>query len=277
MARTRSNITTDHDEIRNWAEERGASPACVKRTGRDGDVGMIRLDFPGFSGEGSLEKISWDEWFEAFDKNGLALLYQESTAKGQKSNFNKLISRETAQAQQKAKGSGRSARSSRVPILRSSDSRATASGKRSLRSASTPNPQSRGARSSGQSRTVRASSSSRSTSGRSRSGAPNRSRSAGASRGSRSTDRNASSPRAASAKRNARSAGSRTGAQSRSKRNAQSRTSKGTQSRSKSGRSQSSQKKSLPSRAGRMIAKAGQKISRAGRELVGGIRRKRAP
>jgi hypothetical protein len=88
MARSKSNITTDHDDIRNWAEERGASPACVKRTGRDGDVGMIRLDFPGFSGEGSLETISGDEWFEAFDKNGLALLYQESTAKGQKSNFN---------------------------------------------------------------------------------------------------------------------------------------------------------------------------------------------
>ena len=118
MARSQSIITTDHDDIRNWAEERGASPACVKRTGRDGDVGMIRLDFPGFSGEGSLETISWDEWFEAFDKNGLALLYQASTAKGQKSNFNKLISRETAQAQQQAKGSGRSARGSRSTTRR---------------------------------------------------------------------------------------------------------------------------------------------------------------
>jgi len=228
MARSQSVITTDHDDIRNWAEERGASPACVKRTGRDGDVGMIRLDFPGFSGEGSLETISWDEWFEAFDKNGLALLYQASTAKGQKSNFNKLISRETAQAQQQAKGSGRSARGSRSTTGRSSGSSATARGKRSSHFASTRNTQSRGARSSGQSRTVRASSSSRSTSGRSRSGASNRSRSAGASRESLSTDRNTSSPRAASAKRNARSAGSRTGAQSRSKRNAQSRTSKGT-------------------------------------------------
>jgi hypothetical protein len=54
---------------------------------------MIRLDFPGFSGEGSLEEISWDEFFDAFDKNELALLYQEKTATGKRSNFNKLVSR----------------------------------------------------------------------------------------------------------------------------------------------------------------------------------------
>jgi hypothetical protein len=90
-----SNTTTDHEEIRQWAEERGAHPACVRGTGKKkGDIGMIRLDFPGFSGENSLEEISWDEWFKAFDKNKLALIYQEQTAEGEKSNFNKLVSRE---------------------------------------------------------------------------------------------------------------------------------------------------------------------------------------
>lgn len=89
---------TDHDEIRRWAESRDAKPTCVKGTGGDGDVGMIRLDFPGFSGEGSLQEISWDEWFRAFDENGLALLVQDQTAGGEKSNFNKLVSRETAEA-----------------------------------------------------------------------------------------------------------------------------------------------------------------------------------
>ncbi|MBV8843175.1 MAG: hypothetical protein JO307_10235 [Bryobacterales bacterium] len=81
--------------MRQWAEQRGAHPACVKRTGRGkGDTGMIRLDFPGFSGEESLQPISWDEWFKAFDENNLALVYQEKTARGQQSNFNKLISRD---------------------------------------------------------------------------------------------------------------------------------------------------------------------------------------
>lgn len=89
----------DHDEIRRWAEERGARPACVRGTGRKGGVGMIRLDLPGFTGEESLEQISWDEWFRQFEENRLALLVQEETARGQRSNFNKLISREAAEGQ----------------------------------------------------------------------------------------------------------------------------------------------------------------------------------
>ena len=71
---------------------------------------MIRLDFPGFSGARSLERISWDDWFKAFDENGLALLHQDKTARGQKSNFNKLISRETAQAQQRGESRGKGRR-----------------------------------------------------------------------------------------------------------------------------------------------------------------------
>jgi hypothetical protein len=59
---------------------------------------MIRLDFPGYSGGSSLEEISWDEWFEAFDENNLALVYQNETSKGEKSNFNKLVGRATARA-----------------------------------------------------------------------------------------------------------------------------------------------------------------------------------
>jgi hypothetical protein len=60
-------------------------------------MGMIRLDFPGYSGAQSLEHVEWDEWFQKFDDNNLALLVQEKTARGQQSNFNKLVSRETAE------------------------------------------------------------------------------------------------------------------------------------------------------------------------------------
>ena len=87
----------DHEEIRRWAEERGARPTCVRGTGGGNDVGMIRLDFPGYSGENSLESIPWNEWFQKFDENNLALLVQDQTARGQKSNFNKLVSRDTAE------------------------------------------------------------------------------------------------------------------------------------------------------------------------------------
>ena len=87
---------TDHRKIQEWAKERGAKPACVRGTGGKNDPGMIRLDFPGFSGGESLQEISWDEWFQAFENNNLALLVQEETADGKKSNFNKLVSRSTA-------------------------------------------------------------------------------------------------------------------------------------------------------------------------------------
>lgn len=105
-----SKTTTDHEAIRRWAEERGGQPACVKKTGSKGDLGMLRIDFPGYSGEESLQHVGWDEWLEKFDERQLALLYQEETAAGAKSNFNKLVSRETAAEVGKSKSSGRKTR-----------------------------------------------------------------------------------------------------------------------------------------------------------------------
>lgn len=90
-------LTTDHDRIREWVEERGGRPATVASTHEDDDVGLIRLDFPGSSGEGSLEEISWEEWFEKFDESDLVLLHQETLASGETSTFNKLIKRDTAE------------------------------------------------------------------------------------------------------------------------------------------------------------------------------------
>ena len=89
-----ANTLTDHQAIQEWAESRKAKPSCVKGTGAADDVGMIRLDFPGYSGGDSLQEISWDEWFRQFDENGLALVVQEETASGERSNFNKLVKRD---------------------------------------------------------------------------------------------------------------------------------------------------------------------------------------
>ncbi|HLG74546.1 MAG TPA: hypothetical protein VK009_29345 [Chloroflexota bacterium] len=89
-----SKTTTDHKFIRRWAEERGGQPSCVKGTGEKDDTGILRFDFPGYSGEGKLEPISWEDFFRKFDENRLALLYEEGTRDGAKSRFNKLISRD---------------------------------------------------------------------------------------------------------------------------------------------------------------------------------------
>ena len=127
-----SKVLTDHDEIRKWAEERGARPSAVKRTGKGNDPGILRLDFPGYSGEDSLEEIPWEEFLEKFDDNNLALLVQERTASGQRSNFNKLISRETAQQSKSGRSRGTaSSRSRRTSSSGSSGSRSRTSARSS--------------------------------------------------------------------------------------------------------------------------------------------------
>jgi len=109
-SRSQSRTTTDHDEIRQWAEARGGRPAVVKSTrGKGDDTGILRIDFPGYSGSGSLEEISWDEFFEKFDREKLALINQDTTARGQKSNFNKIVSRETVTGSARSRsGAGKS-------------------------------------------------------------------------------------------------------------------------------------------------------------------------
>ena len=91
-----AKVTTDHDEIRKWVEERGGHPARVKGTESRNSAGLLRIDYPGYSGEQSLEEITWGEFFEGFDKNNLAFLYQDKTKDGKESRFSKLVDRDNA-------------------------------------------------------------------------------------------------------------------------------------------------------------------------------------
>ena len=86
-----SKFTTDHEEIRKWVEERGGEPARVK------DTNLLRIDYPGFSGEGTLEPLEWDEFFRIFDENNLAFLYQEETKDGGESRFSKFVDRDSVE------------------------------------------------------------------------------------------------------------------------------------------------------------------------------------
>jgi hypothetical protein len=97
QARTRageSAITSDHQAVKKWIEDRDGKPAAVKGTGTDNDPGILRVAFPGFSEKESLKEITWDEFFRKFDDAKLAFLYQEKTASGERSNFNKFVKRE---------------------------------------------------------------------------------------------------------------------------------------------------------------------------------------
>lgn len=66
-------------------------PTTVKGTRRNAEAaGMLRIDFPGYSGRGKLAKVDWDDFFEKFDESKLAFLYDPAEG----SRFNKFIARE---------------------------------------------------------------------------------------------------------------------------------------------------------------------------------------
>jgi hypothetical protein len=96
-------VLTDHDDIRKWAESRRAQPACVKGTEGDRGSCLLRLDFPGYTGQDTLQSISWDQWFDVFDRSDLALIVEDKMADGTASNFNKLVNRKTAASKHEAR------------------------------------------------------------------------------------------------------------------------------------------------------------------------------
>jgi hypothetical protein len=86
-----SQVTTDHQTIRGWAERHGGKPAAVARTHEKGDVGIIRIMFPKAprSEHEGLTEISWDEFFKEFDERSLALVYEDGGL------FSKVVSRDS--------------------------------------------------------------------------------------------------------------------------------------------------------------------------------------
>ncbi len=111
MARAQS--TTDHNVIRSWIETRKGHPSVVVRAteGRKrGSAGLLRVDFN--EPEDALEEISWDDFFDTFDSNELAFLYQDETAAGRKSRFHKFVSRDSVdESSEAAEASDDSSRS----------------------------------------------------------------------------------------------------------------------------------------------------------------------
>jgi hypothetical protein len=76
MSETRT--TTDHEEIRRWAEERGGRPAAVVEDSRDSKIaGGLRIDFPDYDSGEALQEITWTEFFDRFEEENLTFIFQE--------------------------------------------------------------------------------------------------------------------------------------------------------------------------------------------------------
>ncbi len=92
-----AEATTNHDQIRKWAESKGGKPAAVKRTHQGGDTGIVRIMFPDApnSEHEALTEISWDEFFAQFEQSNLALLYEKDGM------FSKIVGRDTVEKREK--------------------------------------------------------------------------------------------------------------------------------------------------------------------------------
>jgi hypothetical protein len=74
-----NRTTTDHEEIRRWAEERGGRPAAVVNSENNEDVaaGGLRIDFPDYDSGEPLQEITWTEFFDRFEEENLTFIFQE--------------------------------------------------------------------------------------------------------------------------------------------------------------------------------------------------------
>lgn len=89
-----SRVTADHETIREWVEDRAGEPATVAETASDSAPGILRLQFPDTEDDHDrIEPIDWDDFFEKFDEENLALVYQNETESGNTSRFYKFVDR----------------------------------------------------------------------------------------------------------------------------------------------------------------------------------------
>ena len=79
-----SKILSGHDEIRQWAEARAGNPMLAEMPDGTGSRVLLQITFGqhALNAEGNegpdrlsmgYQLVSWDEWMEVFDREGLAI------------------------------------------------------------------------------------------------------------------------------------------------------------------------------------------------------------
>lgn len=84
----------DHDEIRQWAEERHAAPARVMPSADHPDADELTFSFRQNRDGGGVELLDWEEWLSRFDDEGLSLLVLDRERTGLRSRYFRLVPRE---------------------------------------------------------------------------------------------------------------------------------------------------------------------------------------
>ena len=86
--------TTDHNEIKNWAEERKGIPSSLENPDEDASNLILRILFSDDKKVEQAKQISWDEFFKRFEEHKLAFVYKHENFGGELTNFHRFVFRE---------------------------------------------------------------------------------------------------------------------------------------------------------------------------------------
>ena len=79
------HTTTDQEEIRKWVERYKGRPEIIDDPTAEADKRTIRINFPGEDDDlvspRLTRKVSWEEFFEEFERLQYAFSYQDEIAK----------------------------------------------------------------------------------------------------------------------------------------------------------------------------------------------------
>lgn len=84
-------ITTDRNVIKKWVKARRGWPAIIQKMSGTGIEMALSIIFPDSQAEVVLKKITWEEFFEQFDKQQLVFVYKEIDQNQQKSRYFALL------------------------------------------------------------------------------------------------------------------------------------------------------------------------------------------
>jgi hypothetical protein len=79
-------VTTDHVVIKRWVKSRQGYPVIARKVLGNKISEQLHISFS-CDDEPALEMISWDKFFELFEREKLAFLYQDDTKEEEDSNF----------------------------------------------------------------------------------------------------------------------------------------------------------------------------------------------
>ena len=92
-----SQILTERDDIRQWAEARGGNPMLMEVPTGSSSRTVLQLTFgqdelnadnnEGPDRIGGYELVSWDDWFAALEENKLAISVSDDPAGGNEAEF----------------------------------------------------------------------------------------------------------------------------------------------------------------------------------------------